>query len=54
MMSPLKSTSMVLGVGIALPQTQWSRCDSCPSRDRCSIVGKLAEPQPEKQPDQAD
>jgi hypothetical protein len=50
MMSPLKSTSMVLGVGIALPQTQWSRCDNCPSRDRCALVGKLAEPQP----DQAD
>lgn len=46
MMSPLKSTSMVLGVGIALPQTRWSRCDNCPSRDRCTIVGKLAEEQP--------
>jgi hypothetical protein len=46
MMSPIKSTSMVLGVGIELPATKWSRCDNCPSRARCAIVGKLAENKP--------
>lgn len=31
-MTPLKSVSMVLGVGIDLPKATWSRCDHCPSR----------------------
>jgi hypothetical protein len=43
MMSPLKSSSMVLGVGVELPPAQWSRCDNCPSRERCAIAGKRAE-----------
>ena len=42
MMSPLKSSSMVLGVGVELPPTEWSRCDSCRSRERCAIVGRRA------------
>jgi len=37
-MRPLKSTSMVLGVGLALPQVQWSRCDYCPSLERCRVA----------------
>jgi hypothetical protein len=40
---PLKSTSMVLGVGIDLPPARWSRCDVCPSRPRCQIAGRAAE-----------
>ena len=28
---PLKSMSMVLGVGIDLPPVRWSRCDDCPA-----------------------
>lgn len=36
-MHPLKSTSMVLGVGIDLPASAWSRCDSCTSRARCGV-----------------
>jgi hypothetical protein len=35
MMRPVKSASMLLGVGIALPKARWSRCDACPSRERC-------------------
>jgi hypothetical protein len=38
MMYPVKSTSMVLGAGLALPKTNWSRCDYCPSLDRCAIA----------------
>jgi hypothetical protein len=38
MMHPVKSTSLVQGVGIALPEADWSRCDSCPSRSRCTLV----------------
>jgi len=38
MMHPVKSASMVLGVGLALPKTEWSRCDHCPSRERCAVV----------------
>jgi hypothetical protein len=37
LMHPLKSTSMVLGVGVDLPATTWSRCDTCNSRDRCGV-----------------
>jgi hypothetical protein len=36
-MTPLKSTAVVLGVGIALPPATWSRCDSGPSRAKCGI-----------------
>lgn len=35
LMHPLKSTSMVLGVGIDLPATTWSRCERCPSQAKC-------------------
>lgn len=40
LMHPVKSTSMVLGVGIDLPAVQWSRCDRCPSRDKCAVVAR--------------
>ncbi|MEO8653933.1 MAG: hypothetical protein ABI409_07415 [Ramlibacter sp.] len=36
-MHPLKSTSMVLGVGVDLPASAWSRCDTCNSRDKCGV-----------------
>lgn len=35
---PLKSASIVMGVGIDLPAASWSRCDHCPSRAKCRIV----------------
>lgn len=38
LMHPLKSTSMVLGVGLALPPARWSRCDACDNRHRCKLV----------------
>ncbi len=41
-MHPLKSTSMVLGVGIDLPPARWSRCDPCPNRPRCRIAERCA------------
>ena len=37
LMRPLKSTSMVLGVGENLPATAWSRCDHCPSGATCGV-----------------
>ena len=37
LMRPHKSTSMVLGVGIDLPATAWSRCDDCPSNTKCAL-----------------
>jgi hypothetical protein len=40
---PLKSASMVLGVGIDLPPARWSRCDECPSRTRCRVVARAAQ-----------
>ena len=39
---PLKSISMVLGVGIELPPAHWSRCDDCPSVLTCRISGRAA------------
>jgi hypothetical protein len=36
LMQPEKSSSAVLGVGIDLPPSDWSRCDECRSRDRCA------------------
>jgi hypothetical protein len=38
MMKPTKSTSIVQGVGLALPAQTWSRCDHCRSRARCTLV----------------
>jgi hypothetical protein len=35
LMHPEKSTSAVLGVGVDLPPTDWSRCNECRSRERC-------------------
>lgn len=37
LMHPLKSTSMVLGVGVDLPASAWTRCDTCNSRARCGV-----------------
>lgn len=37
LMQPLKSGSVVLGVGRDLPAVTWSRCDTCPSVNKCSF-----------------
>jgi hypothetical protein len=37
---PLKSSSVVIGAGIDLPQATWSRCDHCPSRSKCKRIEK--------------
>ncbi|MGP0057754.1 MAG: hypothetical protein ACLPID_00495 [Beijerinckiaceae bacterium] len=34
-LDPLKSASVVFGVGRDLPPAQWSRCDDCRSRVKC-------------------
>jgi hypothetical protein len=41
-MQPLKSVSMVFGIGIDLPKTRWSRCDDCSSRGKCGLAGRAA------------
>ena len=43
-LTPLKSISMVLGVGLDLPPARWSRCDDCPSREKCRVVNCPAQP----------
>jgi len=40
LLHPLKSMSMVLGIGIDLPPTRWSRCDDCPSASKCRMSGR--------------
>ena len=39
LLHPLKSMSMILGIGIDLPAVRWSRCDECPSASKCRIAG---------------
>ena len=46
LMQPMKSTSMVLGVGIDLPAVHWSRCDTCPTRDKCAVVARAQSADP--------
>lgn len=41
-LTPLKSTSAVMGVGIDLPPATWSRCDDCRSRPTCKLVRAAA------------
>jgi hypothetical protein len=41
---PLKSMSMVLGIGTDLPPAHWSRCDDCPSAPKCRMSGRTAAP----------
>jgi hypothetical protein len=38
LMDPVKSCSMVLGIGIDLPAVEWSRCDHCPRREKCRVA----------------
>ncbi|ODU11246.1 MAG: hypothetical protein ABS84_00400 [Rubrivivax sp. SCN 71-131] len=42
MMHPVKSTSVLQGVGVDLPRQAWSRCDECRSRARCALVAEAA------------
>jgi hypothetical protein len=42
LLHPLKSMSMILGIGIDLPPAQWSRCDQCPSASKCRMSGYMA------------
>ena len=43
-LTPHKSISMVLGVGIDLPPARWSRCDDCPSREKCRVANCPVQP----------
>jgi hypothetical protein len=38
LMTPLKSTSTVLGIGKNLPAVSWSRCDDCRSKPKCRLA----------------
>jgi hypothetical protein len=42
LLHPLKSMSMILGVGVDLPPARWSRCDQCPSASKCRMAGFAA------------
>ena len=42
LMHPVKSCSMVMGIGVDLPAVQWSRCDQCPTRTKCKVVARAA------------
>lgn len=41
LLHPLKSMSMVLGIGVDLPPARWSRCDDCPSASKCRMSGRV-------------
>ncbi|MBU6443432.1 MAG: hypothetical protein KGR48_05940 [Alphaproteobacteria bacterium] len=36
LLNPLKSGSVIFGIGENLPAATWSRCDLCPSRAKCA------------------
>ena len=40
LLHPLKSMSMILGVGVNLPAARWARCDECPSASKCRIASR--------------
>ena len=37
LITPLKSGSVIYGIGIDLPEATWSRCDNCPSKHKCNF-----------------
>lgn len=41
LLTPLKSGSVIFGVGEDLPVSTWSRCDDCKSRPKCPYVQKI-------------
>jgi hypothetical protein len=43
LLSPVKSMSVIYGVGVDLPPARWSRCDRCPSRAKCKLVAQKQE-----------
>jgi len=38
LLTPMKSLSVVLGIGRNLPTARWSRCDSCRFKDKCKVA----------------
>ena len=40
LLQPLKSLSLIMGVGVDLPPVRWSRCDECPFAAKCRIAGQ--------------
>ncbi len=38
LMHPMKSTTMLFGIGNNLPPVRWSRCDTCPSNGKCNFA----------------
>jgi hypothetical protein len=38
LLTPMKSTTAIFGVGRDLPPARWSRCDRCPSRKGCRVA----------------
>jgi len=40
LLQPLKSMSLIMGIGIDLPPVRWSRCDECPSASKCRIAAQ--------------
>jgi hypothetical protein len=42
LMTPLKSTSAVLGIGKNLPVVSWSRCDDCRSKPKCRLAQRAS------------
>lgn len=42
LLTPIKSVTVVCGVGRDLPPADWSRCDECPSAPRCRLRARAA------------
>ncbi len=41
LLHPLKSMSLIIGIGVDLPAVRWSRCDECPSPRNAALPARL-------------
>ncbi len=46
LLQPLKSMSLIMGIGVDLPPASWSRCDECPSASKCRVAAQSASAAP--------
>ena len=46
LITPLKSGSVVFAVGQDLPEVAWSRCETCPSKNRCNFGRRQSSTEP--------
>lgn len=43
LLKPMKSTTVIYGAGVDLPERKWKRCDNCRSKDKCVHARMMGE-----------